>query len=96
MFYLFFIVIIVPLLISSFIFINKRHLKIRDEVALAVFKKFDLKKEKEEIISKKYLLVDKKGICPKCGGILIERIGKYGEFIGCRSYPMCKFTKNEL
>lgn len=32
------------------------------------------------------------GICPKCGGRLIERHGKYGTFLGCSNYPSCKFT----
>ena len=32
-------------------------------------------------------------ICPKCGGRLIERRGKYGSFYGCSNYPKCKFTK---
>ncbi len=35
----------------------------------------------------------KAGICPKCGGTLIERRGKYGDFLGCSNYPKCKFTK---
>ena len=34
------------------------------------------------------------GICPKCGGMLVERQGPYGSFIGCSNYPKCKFTKN--
>ena len=33
------------------------------------------------------------GICPKCGGKLVPRKGKYGEFLGCSNYPKCKFTK---
>lgn len=33
----------------------------------------------------------REGICPRCGGILIERNGKYGPFIGCKNYPKCKF-----
>lgn len=32
-----------------------------------------------------------KGICPRCGGTLVERSGKYGNFIGCSNYPNCKF-----
>lgn len=32
--------------------------------------------------------------CPCCGGKLIYREGKYGEFLGCSKYPKCKFTKN--
>lgn len=31
------------------------------------------------------------GICPRCGGRLVERNGKYGTFIGCSNYPKCKF-----
>ena len=32
-------------------------------------------------------------ICPKCGGKLILRNGKYGDFIGCSNYPNCKYTR---
>jgi ssDNA-binding Zn-finger/Zn-ribbon topoisomerase 1 len=35
-----------------------------------------------------------KRICPNCGGKLIDRIGKFGDFIGCSSYPHCRFTAN--
>ena len=31
--------------------------------------------------------------CPKCGGQLVERNGKYGVFIGCSNYPKCKYTR---
>ena len=32
-------------------------------------------------------------ICPSCGGKLVKRDGKYGEFFGCSNYPKCRFTK---
>ena len=32
------------------------------------------------------------GICPKCGGRLVERSGQYGDFLGCSNYPRCRFT----
>ena len=32
------------------------------------------------------------GICPDCGGKLVLRKGKYGNFYGCSNYPKCKFT----
>ena len=35
----------------------------------------------------------KSGICPKCGGELIMRSGKYGTFYGCSNYPKCRFTE---
>ena len=34
------------------------------------------------------------GICPRCGGTLQLRTGKYGNFYGCSNYPKCKFTKD--
>lgn len=30
--------------------------------------------------------------CPRCGSNLINRNGKFGSFLGCSSYPKCKFT----
>ena len=33
------------------------------------------------------------GICPRCGGRLVPRTGKYGQFLGCENYPKCKFHK---
>lgn len=34
------------------------------------------------------------GICPKCGGTLVQRHGRYGAFTGCSNYPKCKYTNN--
>jgi hypothetical protein len=34
------------------------------------------------------------GICPRCGGQLVLRQGKYGSFYGCTNYPTCRFTLN--
>lgn len=33
--------------------------------------------------------------CPECGGELVLRSGKYGEFFGCSNYPECRFTKKK-
>jgi hypothetical protein len=30
-------------------------------------------------------------ICPKCGGNLVLRNGKYGQFKGCSNFPKCRF-----
>lgn len=34
------------------------------------------------------------GICPRCGGTLVLRNGRYGSFYGCSNYPICKFISN--
>lgn len=46
-----------------------------------------IKKENEEKI--------KANICPKCGGKLVEREGKYGKFIGCFNFPKCRFVVSQ-
>lgn len=35
-----------------------------------------------------------RGICPRCNGRLVRRMGENGEFYGCSNYPKCTFTKN--
>ena len=36
----------------------------------------------------------KQGICPRCGGKLVERQGEYGTFVGCSNFPRCTFKIN--
>lgn len=33
------------------------------------------------------------GICPHCGGFLIERNGVNGRFIGCSNFPKCRYSQ---
>ena len=33
-------------------------------------------------------------ICPRCGGSLKLKNGKFGSFLGCTSYPDCRYTEN--
>ena len=42
-------------------------------------------KEREQAVSQ--------DICPQCGNKLILRHGKYGNFLGCNGYPVCKFIR---
>lgn len=34
------------------------------------------------------------GRCPKCGGKLVLREGRYGRFYGCSNYPKCNYILN--
>lgn len=45
-----------------------------------------------EIIEKTQHDIDN-DICPFCGGKLVVRNGKYGQFKGCSNYPKCTFKK---
>ena len=31
--------------------------------------------------------------CPQCGGAMVRRHGKYGDFWGCTNYPQCRHTE---
>lgn len=33
--------------------------------------------------------------CPRCGGFLIRRKGRFGQFWGCSNYPICSYTEQE-
>lgn len=37
--------------------------------------------------------VENKRVCPKCGGFLSLRPGRYGAFYGCSNYPNCDYTE---
>ena len=36
---------------------------------------------------------ESRGICPQCGGNLVEKSGRFGRFIACSNYPDCKYTR---
>ena len=45
----------------------------------------------QNIIRKEFKVAN--GVCPSCGGRLMVRQGRYGNFIGCSNYPRCRFTR---
>lgn len=55
----------------------------------------------EPLVEKAFKEMEKKApvatgeICPECGGDLVIRKGKYGEFVACSNYPTCKYIKKE-
>ncbi|TLD80556.1 type I DNA topoisomerase [Helicobacter sp. MIT 05-5293] len=51
-----------------------------------------IEKGKSNIASQK-VAIPTGEICPKCGKELVQRNGKYGEFIACSGYPKCKYIK---
>ena len=56
---------------------------------------YERKEHNRDVEEKKYQNAIKinNDICPRCGGKLILRKGKYGEFYGCSNYPKCHFIK---
>ncbi|HOX30019.1 MAG TPA: type I DNA topoisomerase [Candidatus Paceibacterota bacterium] len=52
-------------------------------------------------LADKYQNVEKKGlvqevtgkVCPKCGALVITRMGRFGKFYACSAFPECKYTE---
>ncbi|PKO21368.1 MAG: type I DNA topoisomerase [Chloroflexi bacterium HGW-Chloroflexi-1] len=51
-------------------------------------------REAERTMARVVVAPEKTGeVCPECGGDLVIKLGRYGKFVGCASYPTCRFTK---
>jgi len=47
------------------------------------------------LVSKfKKTLQTSRGPCPRCGSDLVEREGLKGSFVGCSSFPKCRYTED--
>lgn len=55
-------------------------------------RKDHIKSIKERINNREKSIIENK--CPNCGNNLIKRNGKFGRFLGCKSYSNCKFIRN--
>lgn len=59
----------------------------------AVFSE-DLQKAKEDDTGYKLPVEETGETCPQCGGKLIIKHGRNGDFIGCANFPNCAYTKS--
>lgn len=57
-----------------------------------------IKSEKKEPIQTDTAAPDptSDNLCPRCGGRLIVRTGKYGPFWGCSNFPKCRYTNTAM
>ncbi|XOB40109.1 MAG: type I DNA topoisomerase [Candidatus Nealsonbacteria bacterium] len=53
----------------------------------------NLKEKEKEIPDKKTTYQKTKEKCPKCGAPMVIKLGKYGKFYACSTFPKCKYTK---
>lgn len=52
----------------------------------------ELEKDYEDL-QKRNRIAGKTRACPECGDKLVARKGKYGMFLGCNNYPVCRYTE---
>lgn len=58
------------------------------------FRKHHISNVKQNVIRRNIAVSN--GYCPRCGGTLTLRGGRYGKFYGCSNYPRCKYTTDKL
>jgi DNA topoisomerase-1 len=71
------------------------HKKDWQEVLREFYEPFmkQIEEGKKKIPSQKIVKPLEGEFCPECGGQLLLRKGRYGEFIACSNFPKCKYTR---
>ena len=71
------------------------HKKDWQEVLREFYEPFmkQIEEGKKKIPSQKIAKPLEGEFCPECGGQLLLRKGRYGEFIACSNFPKCKYTR---
>ena len=66
------------------------------EVIKEFYMPFDehLQNKYQEVSKKEFTEKPTEKTCPKCGAPLLIRLGRYGQFYACSSFPKCKHTES--
>ncbi len=54
----------------------------------------NLEKKYQEVSKEKIAVQKTEKICPKCGASLLIRLGKFGKFYACSTFPKCRYTES--
>lgn len=82
---------LVPYILSHQTEVISSETKERISNRINAFDKAKRKDIKEHISNIKEKAANKGKICPKCGQYLVDRKGKYGNFLGCSGFPKCMY-----
>lgn len=94
--------VLCPEWLPSFLTARRSEVKLTEEEQLEAYEKLSQARIMDLNIDEKHIQevremvygVENNLTCPRCGGNLVLRQGKYKAFYGCSNYPKCKFTKN--
>jgi len=53
----------------------------------------NLKKKEKQVQKKDIAETKTRKKCPKCGKMLVVKLGRFGKFLACTGFPECKYTK---
>ena len=54
----------------------------------------NLAKKYEEVLKKDIITETTEKTCPTCGSPLVVRMGRFGKFYACSTFPKCRYTEN--
>lgn len=75
------------------VYISYEQLSVLDDLIRSVrVEGREIRKKHKKGVKQRIKKKSSSGICPRCGGKLVQRHGKFGPFKGCTNYPRCKFT----
>jgi restriction system protein len=66
----------------------------RDELIDFILELNSVGVQQEQVKIIKTETMSNHGTCSKCGNTMVLKKGKRGEFLGCSSFPKCRYTKN--
>ena len=91
------VVFIIIIVVMWIIFKSKKHFS-KVESPLELQPQLSIKEVENSIEITNKTEKRNPNICPYCGGLLVQRKGRYGRFLGCTNFPKCKCTrkKNEI
>ena len=72
--------------------------RIDDLIKQVIVDKKNIKKKHKKFVKRITKWGKKRSVpryCPKCGGKLKIKSGKYGKFYGCSNFPKCSYTKSK-
>jgi len=72
--------------------------KIDNQLKQVIVEKKEIKKRHRKLVKRNIKWNKKRKVptyCPKCGGKLKLKDGKFGKFYGCSNFPECRFTRRK-
>lgn len=85
--------IVIIVIIALTHFLRHKYMDKKSNTSKVIIDNTDTEPKKEDDA-----IIDKRAICPRCGGKLVKRHGPYGNFYGCENYSKteCRYTRKHF
>jgi uncharacterized membrane protein len=89
------IIFVVVILVVLLLFYIKYKIRLKANTKNIEYVKIEATEKKTHTTAETIVKYDKYR-CPRCGSKLVKRHGPYGDFVGCSSYPNCRYTRSKF